>query len=86
MLESKIKSRCKKWLEKQGWIVVHIIQSNNNGIPDTMIIRRKKIWFIEFKQPGEIPDDLQQYRIRKLREQGFETLVVTDLRQIEFLK
>lgn len=86
MLESKIKSNCKTALEKWGWLVIHLIQTNANGIPDTMILRKTKIYFIEFKQPGNTPDPLQQYRIRKLREQGFETLVVTDLRQIEFLK
>jgi Holliday junction resolvase len=86
MLESEIKRKSKERLKQWGWLVVHIIQSNTNGIPDTMILRKGKMFFIEFKRPGEAPDPLQQYRIRKLREQGFETLVVTNLNQIEHLR
>lgn len=73
-------------LQDWGWIVLHLIQTNLNGSQDSIIFRAGIIWFIEWKQPGEKPRELQKYRIRKLREQGFETLVVTDLRQIEFLK
>jgi hypothetical protein len=86
MLESELKTKATKKLQLWGWLVIHLIQTNSNGIPDTMILRKKTIWFIEFKQPGKIPDELQNYRIRKLREQGFETLVITDLRQLEILK
>lgn len=86
MLESELKSKGSKLLESYGWLVVHIIQSSKNGWPDSQIYRRGVMWHLEWKQPGEKPRELQKYRIRKLREQGFETLVVTDLRQIEFLK
>ena len=86
MLESQIKRKGTKMLQDWGWIVLHLIQTNLNGSQDSIIFRAGIIWFIEWKQPGENPRELQKYRIRKLREQGFETLVVTDLRQIEFLK
>lgn len=86
MLESQIKRDGTQKLQSWGWIVLHLIQTNANGSQDTIIFRNKVVWFIEWKQPGEKPRELQLYRIRKLREQGFETLVVTDLRQIEFLK
>lgn len=86
MLESEIKRKGTQKLESWGWIVLHLIQTNLNGIQDSVIFRNRVVWLIEWKQPGEKPRELQQYRIRKLREQGFETLVVTDLRQIEFLK
>lgn len=86
MLESQIKRDGTKKLQSWGWIVLHLIQTNLNGSQDTIIFRNKIIWFIEWKRPGHTPRELQLYRIRKLREQGFETLVITDLRQIEFLK
>jgi hypothetical protein len=86
MLESEIKRRGTKKLEDWGWIVIHLIQTNKNGSSDSIILRNKVIYFLEWKRPGHTPRELQNYRIRKLREQGFETLVVTDLRQIEFLK
>lgn len=86
MLESEIKKKCTKQLESWGWMVVHLIQTNCNGIPDTLILRKNVIYFIEFKQPGKIPRELQQYRIRKLQEQGFKTFVVTSLKDIEPLR
>ena len=86
MLESLIKKKCTEQLEKWGWMVVHLIQTNQNGIPDTIILRKNNIFFLEFKQPGKAPRELQQYRIRKLQEQGFKTFVVTSLKDIEPLK
>lgn len=86
MLESKIKKDCRDQLEKWGWLVVHIIQTNKNGHPDTQIYRNGIMYHIEFKQPGKEPEPLQSYRHRKLQEQGFQTLVVTDLKDIEKLR
>lgn len=86
MLESQIKAKCREQLEKWGWMVIHLVQTNCNGIPDTLILRKTTAYFIEFKQPGKVPRELQQYRIRKLQDQGFQTLVVTSLKDIEKLK
>lgn len=86
MLESKIKSKCRDQLEEWGWLVVHIIQTNKNGWPDTQIYRNGIMFHIEFKQPGKKPEELQSYRHRKLQEQGFQTFVVTDLKDIEKLR
>lgn len=86
MLESEIKKRCTKLLESWGWEVVHIIQCNKNGYPDTLILRNSRAYFIEFKRPGKVPRELQLYRIRKLQEKGFKTYVVTSLKDIEVFK
>lgn len=86
MLESQIKREGTKRLESWGWIVLHLIQTNLNGIQDSIIFRAGKIYFIEWKRPGHNPRPLQSYRIDKLKQQGFITLVVTDVRQLEFLK
>ena len=86
MLESALKKTCKKKLEASGWMVIHLIQTNQNGIPDTLILHPVKgLAFIEFKRPGrrtknksaeDIPEELQKYRIRKLREAGARVLIV----------
>ena len=86
MLESEIKRKGTKLLESWGWMVTHLIQTNQNGIPDTLILRNSVAYFIEWKRPGKDPRVLQQYRIRKLQEQGFETFVVTDLKELEKLR
>ncbi len=86
MLESALKRKGTQLLESWGWMVIHLIQTNANGIPDTIILRKSEAYFIEWKQPGKTPRELQQYRIRKLQEQGFKTFVVTDLKDIEKLR
>lgn len=86
MLESQLKRKGSALLESWGWMVVHLIQTNTNGIPDTIILRKTSAYFIEWKRPGQAPRDLQVYRIQKLKEQGFTTLVVTDLKQLEPLR
>lgn len=86
MLESAIKRACTKQLETWGWLVIHLIQTSHNGIPDTLILRKKQAYFIEFKRPGGRPRPLQSYRISKLQDQGFETLIVSDVKDIAHLK
>lgn len=86
MHESQIKRKGTKQLQDWGWIVLHIIQSNLNGIQDSIIFRAGVVWFIEWKVPGSRPRPLQSYRIEKLRQQGFQTLVITDVKQLEFLR
>jgi len=86
MLESQIKKICTRQLEAWGWEVVHLIQTNKNGIPDTLILRNGRVAFIEFKRPGKNPEPLQQYRHEKLRKQGFIVSIVRsteDIRQYE---
>lgn len=86
MLESELKRKGTLLLESYGWLVVHIIQCSKNGWPDSQIFRRGVLYHIEWKQPGHNPRPLQSYRIDKLRQQGFQTLVITDVKQLDFLK
>jgi hypothetical protein len=86
MLESEIKCRGTKLLESWGYMVIHLIQTNTNGVPDTLILKAGTAIFIEWKQPGKKPEELQLYRHRKLQDQGFKTLVVTDLKLLEPLQ
>lgn len=74
--ESILKKNCKKRLEKAGWMVIHLIQTNMNGIPDTLILRSGRYVWIEFKIPGEEPRKLQEYRHGQFRKQGAEVRVV----------
>jgi len=86
--ESKEKAKCKKKLESWGWMVLHIIQSNQNGITDTILIRDGRIVFVEFKKVGKniVPEGLQEYRHKKLREKGFEVIVAWGMDELVHLK
>lgn len=77
ILESKVKTRCCEKLESWGWYVLHLIQTNKNGITDTLIVRDGRYVWIEFKRDeNSTPEPLQLYRISELRNLGCEVMVV----------
>jgi Holliday junction resolvase len=76
-MESKIQASIKAKFERSGWIVVKLIQTNCNGIPDLMCLKNGKTIFIEVKQPGREPTELQKYRHSELIKQGFQVYVLT---------
>jgi Holliday junction resolvase len=77
MLESKIQSNITKRYEKEGWIVIKLIKTTMNGIPDLMCLRNGETLFIEVKRPGKEPGPLQQFRHEELRKQGFDVIILT---------
>lgn len=77
-LESKIQSRIIERLKKEGWLVVKIGLTNLPGFPDLIALRNGEVRFIEVKRPGCKPRELQQYRIKQLKENGFNVEVLTE--------
>jgi Holliday junction resolvase len=78
MLESKIQRKIIADLQKKGWLVIKVIQSNAPGFPDLMALKEGRVIFLEVKQPGKKPRPLQLYRHEQLRKQGFEVIVATN--------
>lgn len=76
-MESKIQAAIKAKFERSGWMVVKLIQTNCNGIPDLMCLKNGKTVFIEVKQPGKQSTELQKYRHSELIKQGFQVYVLT---------
>lgn len=85
MKESLIQTKIKTKLEASGWMVIKLIQTSCNGITDQLALKEGKAVFIEVKQPGKKPTDLQLHRHKQLREKGFEVVVATDVSDILFL-
>ena len=77
MLESNIQSSIKKKLQSYGWIVVKLIKTSMNGIPDLMCLKEGEVKFIEVKQPKGIISPVQQYVIDTLRTNGFDVEIWT---------
>jgi Holliday junction resolvase len=82
MRESIIQTQIKKYLETNGWMVIKLIQTSCNGIPDLMALKNGRTVFVEVKQPGKKPNDLQQYRIEKLQKQGFAAIVAVSVNDV----
>jgi Holliday junction resolvase len=79
MLESKIQAKIIKRYTDEGYFVIKLIKTNKNGIPDLMLLKDGKTIFIEVKRPmvGKL-SKVQEYRIKELKEYGFETLILTE--------
>lgn len=75
MLESAIQSSIKKKLESDGWVVVKLIKTSMNGIPDLLALKDGCCRFIEVKQPKGVLSEIQKYRIDQLKEIGFDVRV-----------
>jgi Holliday junction resolvase len=79
MLESKIQAKIIKRFTDAGYLVIKLIKTSKNGIPDLMILKDGKVLFVEVKRPllGKL-SKVQEYRIKELKEYGFETLILTE--------
>ena len=75
-MESKEQTKIKKYLEKDGWIVVKTIQLSESGYPDLFAFRCGKTLFIEVKrEKGGRLSEIQKYRIEQLIAQSFVVFV-----------
>lgn len=83
MRESEIQASIKKYLEANGWTVIKLIQTTMNGIPDLIALKNSETVFIEVKQKGKKPSDLQQYRIDKLHKNGFKAFCATSIEDVQ---
>ena len=81
-MESKIQAKIKARFENAGWIVVKLIQTNCNGIPDLMCLKGGKTVFVEVKQRGKKPTELQQFRHDQLTQNGFQVFILSSEKDI----
>lgn len=79
MRENIIQKSVQTKYEKDGWLVVKIIQTTLNGWPDLQCHKNGQTIFIECKSPGKKPQPLQLYRHQQLRELGFTVLVIDSI-------
>ena len=84
MLESKIQTKIKKKLEEKGYLVVKLVSTSCNGIPDLMCLKDGNAIFIEVKQPTGVLSELQKLRIKQLKGLGFEVKVWSDY-EVDFM-
>jgi len=69
MKEQLIQTKIIKYLEKKWYIVINIIKTNKNWLPDLLVLIWKwKHFWIEVKQETWILSKIQEYRIKTLRE------------------
>jgi len=83
MKESQLQTQIKNRLTKHGWLVVKIISSSMNGIPDLMCIRKGVVMFLEVKTEQGVVSPLQEYVMRVLNSNQVHSRVVRSVEDID---
>ena len=83
MRESQLQTKIRKRLESSQWLVVKLIQTNRNGIPDLMCIKGGRVMFLEIKTPEGVVSELQQHMLDKLNACGCHARVIRSVEEID---
>jgi len=77
--ESEVQAKKMNELQEDGFYVIKLVSTNKNGIPDLIAIKPTgEILFVEVKAAKGRLSKLQEYRIKDLRDKGFNVEVYTD--------
>jgi len=82
MTESQIQKKIIDNFTDRGFLVVKLMKTNTNGIPDLMVLKDGVCKFIEVKKPNGKISELQKYRIKQLRKQNFVAVVMDGIDSI----
>lgn len=74
-LESCVQHEIITYLERCGWYVVKLIQTNKNGIPDLLCVKDGQTMFVEVKREKQNAKPLQNYRMNELIQHGATAFV-----------
>jgi Holliday junction resolvase len=83
MKESQLQTQIKNRLTKHGWLVVKIISSSMNGIPDLMCIRKGVVMFLEIKTDVGVVAPLQEYVMKVLNSYQVHSRVVRSVEDVD---
>ena len=76
MKEQDIQRKRIKDLEAKGYYVIKLIKTNKNGIPDLIAVKPgENVLFSEIKTKKGRLSKLQEYRLKELSGNGFNTEV-----------
>jgi len=76
MTEQQIQTKRIKQLEADGYYVIKLIVTNKNGIPDLLALKKgEPPLFVEVKRPNGRLSKLQDFRLKELEDNGFNTEV-----------
>jgi len=81
--EGKVVSAINRFLKKNGWFQINMMQTNVNGLPDRLIYKDGRyIWF-EIKAENGAPSPIQKYVIEKMKGLGMEVYLVYSLNELK---
>jgi hypothetical protein len=82
-LESKIQSEIIKNAKLKGFIYIKIIKASESGHADLLFFKNGKTIFIEVKNEIGKQSELQKFREKQFKKEGFEYHLVRSLEQFK---
>lgn len=80
LLEKDIENPVCKYAGRCGWRAMKFTSPNYRSVPDRIFFKHpNRVFFIEFKRPGEEPTPKQWAEITRLKDEGFEVFVCDDI-------
>lgn len=83
-MASKFQTQVIRQYEEKGYRVLNIIKLSASGYPDLQCLKDGKIIFIECKEDKDTLKPLQKFRIKELREMGFEAFALHNKKGVIF--
>jgi hypothetical protein len=72
MKESAVQKKIRLTHEADGWLVIKLIQTTMNGVPDLLLLRNGRVAFVEVKRKGSKSTPLQEYIQNKIRSKDID--------------
>ena len=76
-MESVIQKKIINRFEAEGYLVLKLIKTNKNGIPDLIAIKENRTVFVEVKQEHGKLSEIQKFRLNEIRNKKIEAYVWT---------
>jgi len=74
MLESRIERKFTVWCEKNNIVSWKFSSPGRSGVPDHIFHNKTRTAYIEFKQPGKKPTELQYAQMEVLADAGIPVM------------
>lgn len=82
MRESRIEEYFCSQVEKFGGLQYKFVSPQRRHVPDRIVLFCGKIFFVELKAPGKEPSPAQLREHKRLRDQGFDVFVISEMYQV----
>ena len=69
-IEKKLEKRCTDIAKANDFYTRKWASPSSRGVPDRIFIKDGRVYFVEFKAPGNIPTNLQVHEIVLINQHG----------------
>lgn len=71
-VEKVIESNIRRYLKTHNYLTykIHVGQYGPEGFPDLLVVKAGITSYFEVKAPGKVPEPIQTFRLKELRQAG----------------